>query len=197
MYPAPFGKLPDLKRVVAKVAVSNQIGAIKALTPRRYLGYIWHNLFENGFLSLGQSVVHNGLTVCCIRAFCFYLYSLLHASASCPASLSARSTMWVLLFFCVQPVNVVFGGLAGSKSNPATQERGTFEFAVGVIFVYNAFPLTCQDLGLCKAIQIMPLSWSVSLELVSWPRWEYISSSSLHAAFQNSVVCIPGTSAIH
>lgn len=29
-------------------------------------------------------------------------------------------------FFCVQPVYVVFWSFAGSKSNPAAQERGTF-----------------------------------------------------------------------
>ena len=91
-----------------------------------------------------------------------------------------------------------FGVLLGLSQIPLPKNAALLEFAVGVVFAYNASPWMCQDLGLCKAIQIVPLPWSVSLELVSWLMgMNFKHFTPLRVACQNSITCIPGTFAIH
>ncbi|KAM5477083.1 hypothetical protein MauCBS54593_000354 [Microsporum audouinii] len=152
MYPTLFGKLEHFKRM-----------RIKDLW-----GRVWHDLFRNGLLSLGQAVVPNGPGVLLV---CFILSGLLHAAGSYSASLDTEATMWVLLFFCVQPVGVVLQeyiafsvtSVAGElKAHPAVQKiRQTLVFTAGVIFIYNTFPWACQDPGLLRAIQTASLPLSI------------------------------------
>lgn len=61
----------------------------------------------------------------CIPAFAFLcpLYSMLQNPVQLLLTLNPPCGYF---FFCVQPVYVVFWSFAGSNSNPAAQERGTF-----------------------------------------------------------------------